>query len=91
LPGKILPALPKKNKSNSTAANLLGSITGGGDSEASSVSSVSTQQTGAVAASGLADSLKTLTVRGMMPLLLLMTLCADVCTRPPEEWFKQLG
>lgn len=65
LPGKILPPLPKKNKSNSTVSNLLGSITGGADSEASSVSSVSTQQAGRPGANGggLPD-LKTLRVRG---------------------------
>ena len=66
LPGKILPPLPKKNKTNSTASNLLSSITGG-DSGASSASSVSTQQAGLAASNGggVTDSLKTLTVRGL--------------------------
>ena len=42
LPGKVLPPLPRKNKS-STASNVLGI---GGDDDASSVSSRSTQATG---------------------------------------------
>ncbi|EFQ26331.1 PX domain-containing protein [Colletotrichum graminicola] len=47
LPGKILPTLPKKNKSDTTTSGLF-SLTGGGspDSSASSVSSVSTMMTG---------------------------------------------
>ena len=40
LPGKVLPPLPKKNKT-STSSSFLG----GGDDDASSVSSVSTQNT----------------------------------------------
>lgn len=43
LPGKMLPPLPRKNKS-STSSNFLG--VGGGDDDASSISSVSTQDTG---------------------------------------------
>ncbi|PGH09677.1 hypothetical protein AJ79_05643 [Helicocarpus griseus UAMH5409] len=39
LPGKILPPLPRKNKSSSVSSTLLGT----GDDDASSVSSVSTQ------------------------------------------------
>ncbi|TID04629.1 PX domain-containing protein [Colletotrichum higginsianum] len=48
LPGKVLPALPKKNKSDTTTSGLFSSLTGGGspDSSASSVSSVSTMMTG---------------------------------------------
>ncbi|KAF9879889.1 px domain protein [Colletotrichum karsti] len=48
LPGKVLPTLPKKNKSDTTASGLFSSLTGGGtpDSSASSISSVSTQMTG---------------------------------------------
>lgn len=42
LPGKVLPPLPRKNRS-STTSNLLGL---GGDDDASSVSSVSTTATG---------------------------------------------
>ncbi|KAL2000407.1 hypothetical protein VTN02DRAFT_3172 [Thermoascus thermophilus] len=41
LPGKILPPLPRKNKSSTTS-----SFFGFGDDDASSVSSVSTQETG---------------------------------------------
>lgn len=48
LPGRILPPLPKKNKSNSTASGIMSAISGGGnESDASSVSSVSTRMTGA--------------------------------------------
>ncbi|KAM7207685.1 succinate dehydrogenase [Naviculisporaceae sp. PSN 640] len=43
LPGKVLPPLPKKNKSDSTATGLMGSVGGGDGSENSSISSVSTQ------------------------------------------------
>ncbi|PMD41794.1 hypothetical protein L207DRAFT_458368 [Hyaloscypha variabilis F] len=42
LPGKVLPPMPKKNKQSSTASNLLSAVRGGDDSDASSVSSVST-------------------------------------------------
>lgn len=41
LPGKVLPTLPNKNKSNTTATT--DSVSGDKDSEASSISSVSTQ------------------------------------------------
>jgi hypothetical protein len=47
LPGRILPPLPKKNKSDSTASGIMAAISGGGnDSDASSVSSTSTRMTG---------------------------------------------
>jgi hypothetical protein len=42
LPGKVLPPLPQKNKSHSTAPSIIGSHSGN-NSDASSVSSVSTQ------------------------------------------------
>lgn len=42
LPGKVLPPMPRKNKQSSTASNLLSAVRGGDDSDASSVSSVST-------------------------------------------------
>ena len=42
LPGKVLPPLPRKNKSSTHSALL----SAGGDGDASSVSSVSTQNTG---------------------------------------------
>jgi len=42
LPGKVLPPMPKKNKQSSTASNLLSAVRGGDDSDASSISSVST-------------------------------------------------
>ncbi len=45
LPGKVLPPMPKKNKQSSTASNLLTGVMGGGDDDASSVSSVSTMGT----------------------------------------------
>ncbi len=68
LPGKILPPLPKKNKTNSTASNLLGGIMGGGDSSASSVSSVSTQMVmpnAGGSGGAMPESLKNLSVKGM--------------------------
>jgi len=48
LPGKVLPTLPKKNKADSSFSGLLppGLNIGDNDSEASSVSSSSTQLTG---------------------------------------------
>jgi hypothetical protein len=61
LPGKVLPPLPKKNKSNSTASNLLGGIPGNGESEVSSVSSASTQVT---LANGSGDPSRMLAVKG---------------------------
>ena len=46
LPGRVLPSVPRKNKSSSTATGLLSSITGGGeDSDISSISSASTRMT----------------------------------------------
>lgn len=42
LPGKVLPPLPQKNKSHSTAPSIIGSHSGN-NSETSSISSVSTQ------------------------------------------------
>jgi hypothetical protein len=64
LPGKVLPPLPKKNKTDSTASLLISSITGGNDSEVSSISSASTQLTG-VSGNGSADtSSKLLSVTG---------------------------
>jgi len=43
LPGKVLPPLPKKNKSNATTVGMLGNSKDGNDSETSSISSASTQ------------------------------------------------
>lgn len=63
LPGKVLPPLPKKNKSTTTASGLFSRSTDGADdSDASSVSSASTIFTAAQSGS-LADSVKNLTVR----------------------------
>jgi len=45
LPGKVLPTLPRKNKQNSTASNIISGMTGKDDDDASSVSSVSTMAT----------------------------------------------
>ncbi|KAM0280740.1 hypothetical protein ACHAQH_003910 [Verticillium albo-atrum] len=46
LPGKVLPTLPKKNKSDTTTSSIFSSVTGGNkDDDASSFSSVSTQMT----------------------------------------------
>ncbi|RDL38586.1 Uncharacterized protein BP5553_02926 [Venustampulla echinocandica] len=57
LPGKILPAMPRKNKQSSTASNLLSAAIGR-DEDASSISSVSTTGTGA-----LDGSVKNLSVK----------------------------
>lgn len=46
LPGKVLPPVPKKNKSSSITAGIF---SGGEDSDADSISSASTQRTAAVA------------------------------------------
>ncbi|KAG6363428.1 hypothetical protein INS49_008527 [Diaporthe citri] len=61
LPGKVLPPLPKKNKSSSTTAGIFGS--GGGDSDDDSVSSASTQRTGLAPNNGEDPSNKRLSVR----------------------------
>jgi hypothetical protein len=45
LPGRVLPALPKKNKSHSTTSAVLGAMGGGAGSDASSISSTSTRLT----------------------------------------------
>ncbi|QLI66080.1 uncharacterized protein G6M90_00g012020 [Metarhizium brunneum] len=47
LPGRILPPLPKKNKSSTTASGLWTGWSNADDSDASSVSSVSTRLTNA--------------------------------------------
>ncbi|KAK7952097.1 uncharacterized protein PG986_007825 [Apiospora aurea] len=63
LPGKVLPPVPKKNKSDTAASSILGRMTdGGGDSDASSQSSVSTMQAAGESGS-LRDSMRNLTVR----------------------------
>lgn len=51
LPGKVLPPLPHKNKSSTTAPTLLGG-SGGDNSETSSISSVSTQMPNSPAPNG---------------------------------------
>ncbi|ETS86423.1 hypothetical protein PFICI_00251 [Pestalotiopsis fici W106-1] len=64
LPGKVLPPLPKKNKSSTTATGLFSRNGGDGDdSEASSVSSMSTMPPPSESG-GLRESMKNLTVRG---------------------------
>ncbi|KAI0851364.1 succinate flavoprotein subunit [Daldinia vernicosa] len=62
LPGKVLPPLPKKNKSDTAAASLMSRMTDGADSDNSSASSVSTIAPGSQSG-GFAESMKTLTVR----------------------------
>ncbi|KAK2591837.1 hypothetical protein QQS21_010476 [Conoideocrella luteorostrata] len=57
LPGRILPPLPKKNKSSTTASGLWTSWSNADDSDASSVSSVSTRVTGAPPQAGGISSL----------------------------------
>lgn len=46
LPGRVLPQLPKKNKSSSTASGIFSAWGNGDDSDASSISSVSTRFAG---------------------------------------------
>ncbi|PNY25505.1 PX domain-containing protein, partial [Tolypocladium capitatum] len=46
LPGRVLPQLPKKNKSSSTASGIFSAFSNGDDSEVSSTSSVSTRFAG---------------------------------------------
>lgn len=63
LPGKVLPPLPKKNKSDTSTAGLLSRMTDGADdSDLSSISSVSTVAPPSQS-NGLTDSMKNLTVR----------------------------
>ncbi|KAG5976148.1 hypothetical protein E4U55_007475 [Claviceps digitariae] len=57
LPGRILPPLPKKNKSSTTTSRLWTSWSNADDSDASSLSSVSTRMTGARPQSGGVSSL----------------------------------
>jgi hypothetical protein len=52
LPGKVLPSLPRKNKSDSTTTEFMGGKSGGNDSEVSSMSSASTRQAAAPAPNG---------------------------------------
>lgn len=64
LPGRILPMVPKKNRSSTNATGLLGSLSAGGDdSDASSVSSASTRLTTASQNAELGNSGR-LTPRG---------------------------
>lgn len=63
LPGKVLPPLPKKNKSDTPASNLLSRVTdGGNDSDSSSISSISTLAP-ASQGNGFTESMKSLSVR----------------------------
>lgn len=68
LPGKVLPALPRKNKSDSTTTESMGGKGGGNDSEVSSLSSASTRQAAAATPSGGAAEgvQKMLAVKGEM-------------------------
>ncbi|KAK0751540.1 succinate flavoprotein subunit [Schizothecium vesticola] len=52
LPGKVLPSLPRKNKSDSTTTEFMGGKSGGNDSEVSSMSSASTRHAAAPAPTG---------------------------------------
>ena len=57
LPGRILPPLPKKNKSSTTTSGLFTGWSNADDSDASSMSSVSTRMTGAPQEAGGISSL----------------------------------
>lgn len=63
LPGKVLPPLPKKNKSDTPASSLMSRIADGAgdDSDESSISSVST--VAPIPGNGVTDSMKNLTIR----------------------------
>jgi hypothetical protein len=63
LPGKVLPPMPKKNKQSSTASNLLSAVRGGDDSDASSISSISTMGV----PPPIQTSMNNLSVRGKPP------------------------
>lgn len=62
LPGKVLPPLPRKNKSDTPASGLLSRMTDGADSDTSSISSISTLAPPSQG-NGLTESMKNLTVR----------------------------
>ncbi|KAK0734841.1 hypothetical protein B0T26DRAFT_634887 [Lasiosphaeria miniovina] len=65
LPGKVLSPLPRKNKTNSTSSSLFSGLTGGNDSEASSLSSASTQMAAGYTAAHQSDAVsRLLSVRG---------------------------
>ncbi|UKZ77417.1 hypothetical protein TrVFT333_005138 [Trichoderma virens FT-333] len=57
LPGRVIPTLPKKNKSDTRASGLLPTFATGNDSDASSVSSESTRRTSRLSQSFGAASL----------------------------------
>lgn len=63
LPGRVIPTLPKKNKSDASAPYLLPGLTTG-DSDADSMSSASTQMTTQLLAVNGQEPSKTLAVRG---------------------------
>ncbi|GAP83477.1 putative PX domain-containing protein [Rosellinia necatrix] len=64
LPGKVLPPLPKKNKSTTTTSGLFSRATdGANDSDASSISSSSTAFPPATT-DGVSEPMKALSVRG---------------------------
>lgn len=67
LPGRILPPLPKKNKSSTTTSGLWTSWSNADDSDASSVSSGSTRMTGAPPPSGGVSSLLSPSVSRQKP------------------------
>ncbi|KAI1356334.1 hypothetical protein F5Y01DRAFT_301272 [Xylaria sp. FL0043] len=64
LPGKVLPPLPKKNKSTTTATGLFSRTTDGADdSDVSSISSAASNILATAQGNSLTDSMKTLTTR----------------------------
>lgn len=72
LPGRILPEIPKKNKSNTTTT-FTPSFSNGNDSDASSISSVSTRFTSR--ALGVDGSSSMLTPGGMVPGFTISAQC----------------
>lgn len=93
LPGRILPPLPKKNKSSTTASGLWTGWSNADDSDASSVSSVSTRLTNApVPQSGGISSLLSPTAPSRIYDLRLLDIAeADTHPiRPTKTWFRSI-
>lgn len=74
LPGRVLPELPKKNKSDTTTTGLLPVFgNGGNDSDASSVSSTSTRLTARALVGDSSSSM--LSPRGMVLISSILGIC----------------
>ncbi|KAG9231173.1 hypothetical protein BJ875DRAFT_470276 [Amylocarpus encephaloides] len=81
LPGRVLPAMPRKNKQSSTASNLLSVASGRNDGDdASSVSSISTMGTAA-----LDGQVKNLTIKDHRRSASSITLSGRNSPRPSMD------